>query len=169
LDSCVHWLDVSDGDWLFHKYKTHDGVNGTRKVRQLMMLEVKTFGAMPRPNQLETLWIYHQIMRGHRDVIGLPGRDGFRVWCHGVCILQLDTDTPEIGGIVWHAFDEDGTLRAFSIKDSDELAAILRFDRRPNEPDRRLDVRLHHKTQLLLAKRTMPLGFTIEEIEKRVS
>jgi hypothetical protein len=173
LDSIVYWLDVCDGDYIFHQYKTHDGKHGTRQVKQIMLVEVKTFSQMPKPNQLETLWLWHQITFNRRPgetrLKGLPGRPAVNVWSHGVFVLQLESDTPERGAIRWHHFLPDGRLEEYELADQDHLAHILGFRVRPNEPNRRLSVRTHHFSEEVTVKRTLPLGFVIDETFTRRS
>jgi len=173
LDSQTHWLDVCDGDWIFHAYKTHDGKHGTRSVRQMMLVEVKTFSRMPPPNQLETLWFWHQLTFNRRPgetrLRGLADRPAVNVWCHGVFVLQLEADTPESGVIRWHSFSPDGRLVEYELASQDHLAHVLGFRVRPNEPSRQLSVRAHHFSEEVTVKRTLPLGFTIDETFTRRS
>jgi len=175
LHSQRDWMNVNDADWLFHRYKTHDDANGTRKLQHLMFVEVKTHCSgtirdhLP-DHQREVLFYHHQLLTCHgkgsqlgaRTLRRPFARPAVRVWHYGVFVLAFEGGGPQDGTIAWCRFEENGGMTATQIWDAESLAEILRFERDPRDIRRKLDTRRHHKTQRTVVKEEQPLGFTVE-------
>ena len=146
LDSVKRGIDVTDVDFVFHKYKSQvDGI-GTRKVKLMLDVEVKTWGAKPRPGQAETLFFRHQLLnsRGMLHSI-ISGKT--TVWHFGQFVTMLNGGSrPDMcKSIEWGVFNPSGLL-AFKHISEDELVRVLGFHIRPDNFEK-LTLRRHHKTQ----------------------
>ena len=72
LDPAVADLCIADMDWVIYQYKRHDDKNGDRRIRNLMFVEEKTFGASVGWQQHELLSVIHQLMPRPKKVQSEP-------------------------------------------------------------------------------------------------
>lgn len=160
LDSVRDAFTAHDVDLHCHKYKANvDGV-GTRDVQLLMMLEIKTRGAMPSREQKETLFFQHQCQVSKRKRVNSSTGKLTSVWNFGCSLLSLPAERPDDAPHMrWCRFDPKGKGK-WTIQEIDEqtLVRILAFDIDPDSlmP---LSLRRHHKTSQLWQETTTPLGF----------
>lgn len=148
LESHTYGLSVMDADYIFHRYRTEFG----RKFQCLMMVEVKTQSAEMTPAQRDTAGVISQILRNRRQTptkrlryeIGTTIYKIFsafigawvRVRVYGFHVLTFDGFGPEDSKII--KWDREQVT-------ADQLVSILKFDLDPDEPNRRLDYRSHHR------------------------
>jgi hypothetical protein len=136
-----------------HKFSVRDERDQseiTRIVDQIMLIEVKTFGAIEPFAQNDTHRVVDAILRKatvtnqqRRRVIVIPDTRPGRIrakrhvrW-FGVHLLQLSSDRPDTSDrIIW-----DGR---WSLKLA-TLIEVIRFDRDPDNPRKLLDTRRHHR------------------------
>jgi hypothetical protein len=168
IDSKIHRITANDVDVTLHKYKAHRDGMGGREVQLMMNVEVKTFGAVPNPNQAQTTFFQHQFLDNRRRLL-VDSKTGKKhsVWHFGYYVLVLDKDKPEDGCTVrWCVFLDNGNLSASRIS-TEELEAVLRFDLRPDTLQK-LELRRHHLTRRLAVLERVPLGFeTLTTITQR--
>ena len=170
LDSHQEGLVISDSDWMFQKYRMNivDNV-GTRELQFLMMVEVKTRCGEPSSSQQETLFFYHQMLN-RKTMLRRINRSPVMVWSFGVFVLSLEGEEPEASHRMrWGVFQSDGSLQYFCTNSIETIKEVLRFDRRPSEPQKELELRRHHSTQEITVTECMPLGFAIEKVVMRRS
>lgn len=150
LEANLHWLYAMDVDMVFHKFKTWVDCEGTRDVKLMMDVEVKTFGRQPDDRQLETLYFRHQILASKKWRYSTLIKKSVRFWHFGVYVLILDGGArPDCcNAIQWRRFEDAGKLTSEEIT-LDTLKELLRLDVRPDtlQP---VDLRRHHKTKELM-------------------
>ena len=151
LDSHHYKLDVSDADYIFHKYATLVDRLGSREIRMALMLETKTRGAKIKDHQRETLEFHDQLLRtrtildkrtdegyflkGHRPnartVFSSKHRRRVQIFHFGVFLLTMDAMyPPECKWMTWHGHNfEPGLERKISV---DELRGVLSFQIDPD-------------------------------------
>jgi hypothetical protein len=156
-----------DIDHCIHRYKTTvDGYN-TRKIQNLMFLEVKQFGAGLRDSQRDTLYKLHKTMSTN----GVVRIDGSFVRNWGVSVLALQkTDPEDSDWMTWGRFDGSGKIDWGDTRrpghnrfiDIATLEKLKMFDIHPDNfsanPNRR-----HHATRMFEALVQQPLGFPVWE------
>jgi hypothetical protein len=170
LESGTHGLALTDVDMIFHRFKSHVDSVGTREVQLQMWVEVKTHKGCLTKSQHETLFDHHQCLRSDRAIKRTsPFNDIARyVWHFGVFILKIQGDVPEDKKIDWGVFEIDGSIIWFKGGTVKGLEEILRFERRPDNPSKKLCLRRHHKTSVIRAISNTELGFEIgTDIVKR--
>ena len=146
LDSIRERLSITDSDYWIHRYRAHSDKNGERAVDQIMLVELKTNMRDVPFAQRDTLVLVNQLLRraskrpdGRRSHVLLKGiisGETRRVRCFGVHLLQLGSTRPDnsAGSILWdHRYLTE-----------EMLVEVLRFDRDPDSPMRRMDLRRHH-------------------------
>ena len=168
LDS-VRWaLNVTDSDYLFHKYKTNVDRVGMRDLQLAMLIEVKTHGSLPKETQLEILFYHHQLLSRKKKVQRLH-RSDISLWHFGVYVLLLPGEAPDQHEyFYWGRFKANGTL-GYARGTSQQLCSLLRFDFRPDDFKPLCSgsgLRRHHKTKEFLITEKMPLGFEIDRVIK---
>lgn len=125
LDSQRHGIYIMDTDMWVHKFGSRKGVvpGWNRDVQYLMKVEVKTRGAVVKPEQQDTItlvdnllrtkpWKEHrisgQLVPGHpqnvRNVFSRIAGRNIRAICHGVHILRMSGESP--GASEWLLWDE---------------------------------------------------------------
>lgn len=161
-DDCG-WVQT-DCDTIIHRYKHVVDREGTRDVQGLMHLEIKTRGGRPPDSQCDTLFKLHQFA-GDITVNSQSVRH------FGVSFVSVDGTTPDNSSLIeWGSFHRAKThcdIEWIAI-DRDLLLKILRFDVYPWRPFTPRPFRRHHKTQIIYAKETTPLGFdSYRQITKR--
>lgn len=148
LDSIDWQLSITDADFWVHRYSVPDGARGTRAVDHLMLVEVKTFNAVPAFAQKDTLSLIEGMMRqlsvrrGRRRIVRMrdtrPRRQGKTraVRLMGVHYLTLSGSRPD-----------NSTSIKWDNKPIDiaHLKELLRFERDPDHPQFMLDTRRHHR------------------------
>lgn len=149
LDSKEYQLSITDNDCWVHQFaKRKENSAGIQQViENLMLVEVKTFGAQQPFAQRDTLDVINRILRkssvrpnGRRYAVKIadsrhPGCHRYVRW-FGVHLLQLSSDRPDKSvEIIWNKLwiSEQG------------LIEILRFERDPDHPAKALDTRRHHR------------------------
>lgn len=155
LDSICNRLSVTDSDLWCHRFSERNerrrqaSADIRDALDSVMLVEVKTFSADESYAQRDTLTVVDALLRmacsdknGKR--ISVTIRDGRlrnrtdrRIRCFGVHLLQLSNDRPDNSErILW---DRRHFLR------EEHLVELLRFERDPDSPMRKLDTRRHHK------------------------
>lgn len=149
LESRLYSLDILDIDFSFHHFITRVDKNGTREVKLMLDLEVKTFGKNPNANQIETLYFRHQRLQGMNKLYSTCMKKKVSVWHFGQFILRMDGgDRPDkCSSINWVKFGKQGMLTLQEINEP-FLIEILQFKRRP-DTFKKLDLRRHHKTSII--------------------
>ena len=147
LDSIQQSLDVTDIDFVFHKYRTHTDRIGTREVKLMLEVEVKTWGKELSPNQAETLFFRHQLLNKYRNLRSKKGPRA--VWHLGQYVLILSGgERPDsCDTIGWGLFNHTGNL-TFTLISEKKLVKILRFDIYPDN-FKEITLRRHHLTKEL--------------------
>ncbi|MEE9610394.1 MAG: hypothetical protein V3W19_04040 [Desulfatiglandales bacterium] len=161
LDSFKCNLYATDIDFQFCKYKTHiDGV-GTRSVKLLLEVEVKTFGAKPNPEQLEVLFFRHDSLNSKQKRLSTRLKKPVSVWNFGCSILVMESDRPDTSSyILYGRFMQDGSVD-YMVINHNTLTHILAFDIRPDTLTS-FSLRRHHKERFLIETVTTPLGIKID-------
>jgi len=146
LDSIERGIDLTDIDFVFHKYKSQVNGIGTRKVKLMLDIEVKSFGAKPEPAQAETLFFRHQLLNRKKMLYSSMSGKIITVWHFGQFITVLnDGKRPDkCKSIEWGIFDPRGKIN-FKVISERKLIKILGFYIRPDNFER-LSLRRHHKT-----------------------
>ena len=148
LDSTLCSLDVTDIDFAFHKYRSNVDGLGTREIKLILDLEVKTFGKIPPKPQLETLYFRHQLLATKSQLMSNVRNQKLTVWHFGQYILIIhDGLRPDdCSKLEWCQFDSFGRLNNTTIQDH-KLIKLLGFVIRPDNfaP---LSLRRHHKTKV---------------------
>ena len=157
-----------DIDHCIHRYKTTVDGYGTREIQNLMVLEVKQFGAGLQDSQRDTLFKLHRTMLT-RGVIEING-NLVRNW--GVSILSLQkTDPEDSDWMTWGRFDKAGRIDWGDTRqkghgrfiDVATLEKLKMFDIHPDNfepnPNRR-----HHAIRMFEVLQLQPLGFSSYEI-----
>ena len=148
LDSIQAGLDVTDVDFIFHKYKSNVDGEGTRDVKLMFDVEVKTYGGKANPSQSETLFFRHQLLNKRGKKLYSPRvRDKVTVWHFGQFILVIKGgNRPDLcKEIKWGIFGPRGEIK-FNVITEPKLVDILGFNIRPDNFDK-LTLRRHHKTR----------------------
>jgi len=172
LDSIKKGLTVNDIDWCFHKYKMNIDGFGSRQVRCTQLVEVKTRGAPPTRDQIETFFFLHQKTYDKRKSLVVAGTNKkCSVWDFGCNFLRMNGTRPDDGlPMYWGVFNKDGTIRWYAIQSENGLKGILRFDFRPDDPTKELSIRRHHKTNKAIVKERLSIfnycGITGEETDR---
>lgn len=146
LDSIRRGIDVTDIDFVFHKYKSQVDGQGTRDVKLMMDVEVKTWGKKLSDGQAETLFFRHQLLNS-KGTLQSSIRGKTTVWHFGQFVVILHGgDRPDVcSSIEWGIFDTAGKIILSEISES-KLVEILGFYIRPDNFEK-LTLRRHHKTQ----------------------
>ena len=149
LDSNLYSLDVTDIDFAFHKFKSNIDGLGTRDVKLMFDLEIKTFSKIPPRPQLETLYFRHQLLAKSSKLISNIKNQKLTVWHFGQYILIIHNgDRPnECEKLEWCQFDKGGKLKNAIISEQ-KLIEILGFVIRPDN-FALLTLRRHHKTNAI--------------------
>jgi hypothetical protein len=156
-------LYAADVDMMFCKYRTVKDKRGDRRLKLLLNLEIKTYGAMPDPYQQEVLYLQHQASCT-KSIMNTPLlKCKIKAWHFGWFVLRIDGgDSPsDCTSMAWHTFGTDGNLVEHMITE-DQLASILRFDIAPDNFEI-IDIRTrrHHcKEVLTYIDRTGIFAFT---------
>lgn len=150
-------LAVTDRDWMFQRYRTTVDSVGTREIQSIMMVEVKTRGAVPRKSQLETLSLFHE---GALRASTSPWLRGERVIrYHGVSVISFTGTSPLNSELIWWGrFKADDLIDIYWQKITEaQMISLLMFDLHSDnltpQPYRR-----HHKTGVIEQLATFPLG-----------
>lgn len=170
LDSVRDAITVHDTDWKIHKYRTNVEGLGTREVHLMFHLETKRFGALPDPNQRQTLFFEHQRLRYFGPLNDARELGSKTVWHFGSYVLVVDDDGVPMNDqdlVTWFRFTDDGSMISTRISVA-SLASIVRFDIRPDDL-KPIDLRRHHKKRLLAVIERTPLGFLVPTILKHSS
>jgi hypothetical protein len=151
---------ITDIDMVIHKFKTVVNKIGTRNVRLMMYVEVKTNGALVESTQEETLSIFSQNVTtaprwkfqkangqfecGHfqnaRRVKVTYGGTEAQLFDYGVHYLFLSGSTPK----------DSRTIQWDKLTITEEqLVKILRFDVRPDDPEKPMEIRRRKKPRTL--------------------
>ena len=152
LDSIRAGFVRFDGDQILHRYMRPELPNGMRReVQAIMVIEVKTFGAVLSPQQQDTLSLFSQVLRNRRDNMhqqkrGLHALDHtplaraisrmhnreVRLRMFGAHLLRMEADSPETSKwIEWdHKRIDVPTLEALILFDLDP-DTLTRMDWRP--------------------------------------
>ena len=159
LDSYTISLYSCDIDQIFCKYKTSLDGQGTRDIKCMMEIEIKTFGAKPDNQQAEVLYFKHQLMNRKGWFYSNLLNKKITLWHFGQYVLQiLDGARPDdCSGLNWGKFEKNGELRFYPIKER-HLIRLLKFNVNPNtfEP---ISFRRHHKVQKIEYLETRGLLF----------
>jgi len=147
LDSNRAKLDVSDIDFVFHKYMSNVDREGTREVKLMLDLEVKTWGKYPSRGQIETLFFRHQLLSQKCKLISNAINKKVTVWHFGQFLLIIHKgDRPDNSEYMqWGVFDVQGKMVWHRI-DEKVLTNILGFVKRPDNFNK-LTLRRHHITR----------------------
>lgn len=166
LDSARGYV-INDADYIIHRYKEdHD-----RRLQCLMMVEVKTHGAMPSSSQSDTLCALDQALRNRKTTPTIKRRyqsnDSLKViysqmengWvrfrCFGMYLLKFSGNGPEDSDLIeWgrpvnmHLAEIEWKMTAINIR---QMIDLLKFDLDPDTLNS-FDLRIHHerKPRLLL-------------------
>lgn len=146
LDSNQIGLDVSDIDFVFHKFRTHiDGI-GERRIKLMMDAEIKTWGKNLSKAQNETLFFRHQLLNSRHQLFSSILNKKVVVWHFGQFVLKIiGGDRPDrCSGLHWGIFDQHGLLTYKDIMEN-QLIEILGFQIYPNNFEK-ITMRRHHKT-----------------------
>jgi hypothetical protein len=148
LDSWDQSLYLCDIDFSFHKWKTKVDKIGTRDVKLMLDLEIKTYGAVPNQGQLELLFFKDQICDKARryKLFSNRLRQKVTVWHLGFYVLILNGgDRPDnCKSIDWCFFDNTGVL-IFNRINEQTLSNILNFSISPKK-FKKLTLRRKHGT-----------------------
>lgn len=159
-------LSVYDNDLTLHRYCTKVDTRGTRLVQMMMQLEVKTRWSSergtgwPTDAQLDSLCKLNAFA-------GRKIRRGQTVRNFGVFILLLSGTSPDNSQQMrWGVLPVDDFLEEradyksipWRPMDRAVLIQLLAFQIHPRTL-RPLDLRRHHKTQVLMVRERLPLGF----------
>lgn len=148
LDSRSEGIVRFDLDVLLHKYKNVQDNKGDRTIQCMMFVEVKTHLAEPSDSQRDTLSLLNSVMRNRvrnihsnprkqmggqpRKVYSQQRKAEVALFLFGGHLLRLSGTTPmnsEI--IIW-----DNTQI-----DVQQLIELLKFERDPDRPLKKLDIR----------------------------
>lgn len=147
---------ATDNDLTIHRYLVDvDGI-GSREVRPLMQVEIKTRNGEPTYSQEETYRLLNEF-RGSR----LIGNVYVRYF--GISVLSMSGTTPDNSEFMrWGRFSKKGQIiyREISRK---QLINLFRFDIHPDNLRRR-PFRRHHKTSEIITRIQTELGFEIDAI-----
>lgn len=165
LDSRDYCISVTDNDCWVHQFapRKERGPTVKQVIENLLLIEIKAFGAVSPFAQKDTLDVVDRLLRtntGTRDGRRLarriddsrPGRPGCyrRVRWYGAHILQMSADRPDTSDrLLWDGKEID----------VQSLIELLGFRRDPDKPSRFVDTRRHH---LRPARETHPLLFERE-------
>jgi len=144
LDPSVADLCIADMDWVIYQYKRHDDKNGDRRIRNLMFVEEKTFGASVGWQQHELLSVIHQLMPRPKNGGRAPGK---RITIQGYGTVYV-----RYFGFHVLQFSHAGPLDSETIKwdgitiSVEQLEQLMRFDIHPTTLNPR-DDRRHHANQ----------------------
>lgn len=168
LDSRLYSLDVSDIDFTFHRFAANVDKSGTRDIKLMLDLEVKTFGKHPGSNQKETLFFRHQLLSKKGKLFSNLRNCKVTVWHFGQYVLRIiDGDRPdECKELLWGKFATQGVLHYSSI-DEETLIKALRFELRPDSL-KPLELRRHHITRTIQTVERKGLLFPmyVEEVHR---
>lgn len=142
LDSIRERLCVNDVDYWIHQYRAHHDQVGARCVDSIMCLEVKSFSRELSPSQRDTMVLIDQILRGcdflqvrsYRRCRGPAGEKRI-VRCFGIIPFRMSGSRPDNS--------EEMFWRGIRI-DIKTLVELLRFERDPHLPSKKLEYRRHH-------------------------
>lgn len=142
LDSIKERLSIQDQDYWIHQYRAHHDCVGARAVDSIMLLELKTFGRHEPFAQRDTMVIVDQLLRfnngklfrSYRRVRG-PYNEIRVVRCFGRICFSMSRDRPD---------NSDDMLWNGVRIDEAQLVELLRFERDPHFPAKRLEYRRHH-------------------------
>lgn len=135
----------SDVDHIVVRYKTNEY---GRELQLMMAVEVKEYGREPDPCQRDILSFFRQIIeRKGKNMYGAA-----TVMCHKLRSRMLKKTV----SVRWHGFhllqfektnpdDSDWIKWDGKIIDKQTLIELLLFERMPEDPSRKLDLRDHHK------------------------
>ena len=119
LDSVEECINITDLDYLIHRYLLFDKEGRTLLRTHIMVLELKTGGADRDFAQEDTQNIIDQMLRYAHNKPVRTARDRKRVWYHGLHVLRLSGTRPGDGGaMMW-----DGKPVS-----EGQLISLLRFD-----------------------------------------
>jgi hypothetical protein len=149
LDSNQFQLSAQDNDFWMHRFSIRNEKHRRKAlIEHLQLIELKCFGADMSFAQRDTLNVVDLLLRkatDRRRGIEIADRRPRYAGCKrlvkwlGVHLVQLSGDQPDNSSrIRW-----DGK----SI-DRKTLIELLRFDRDPDHPDKFLDTRRHHVTEI---------------------
>lgn len=137
-----------DLDILLHRYKGLSDLKGDRTIQAMMFVEVKTYMAVPSDAQVDTLSVLNQLLRNRKpNIHSAPRRQSaaapvkvfskkirrdVRVALFGGHLLQLDGLCPA---------SSSAMLWDYTPITQDQLIELFRFERNPDNPSRKLDIR----------------------------
>ena len=159
LDSVLQAVYATDIDMTLYKYKPSVDRVGTRDVKLMMDVEVKTFGAAMGDQQRETLFFRHQLLKNigtraqradcTKQLLSTFLNRRVAVWHFGQYVLRLlDGARPDsCSAIEWNIFSASGRLLPRVISE-ETLIQVLSFILRPDDM-KPLALRRHHKTHEL--------------------
>ncbi len=147
---------VNDIDFLVHQYLTTVDKQGTREIQMMLHIETKCFGGKPDFAQLDTLYKEHVMKKGMKTI------DGKQVRHHGVAVLSMSSNRPEISDVLnWGRFTPRIKYVQITL---DMLLDILTFKKDPDTLQA-ASYRRHHKTSAIYTIETAPLGFDFTAIK----
>lgn len=128
LDATRCGLAVSDIDCTFYKFRPRVSGSDDRGIKLMFDLEIKTWGAIPPPEQLEILFMRDQATLGKRVLFSNYMRKSVEVWYFGQFVLRIfGGDRPDdCQSMNWGVFDDVGKLQETEITEL-ELTHLLGF------------------------------------------
>jgi hypothetical protein len=164
LDAAHAGLHATDVDMSMMKYRTTIDAVGTRQVKLMADVEVKTWGRWPDEDQHEHLYFRHQQLQSRCRRRSTKLRKWVGVWHFGVSMLSITGgERPDdCEGIQWGRFEPvTGAVLKRSITE-DQLVSLLRFDL-DHDTVAPFEIRRHHKTQEWVITRRTELGLRVDE------
>jgi len=147
LHSSRYSLYACDIDMMFFRFKPVVDKVGSRDLKLTMDVEIKTFGAYPKDEQMELLFFKHQL-RAKKKMYSTFLKRNVGVWHFGQFVLRIfGGDRPDkCDSMNWCCFTNKGILDECEIQE-ETLTKILKFDIAPDDKeDINLSTRRHHKT-----------------------
>lgn len=161
---------ATDVDTIVHHYRVHEDYLGIREVQMLLHLEIKSFGAVPRASQRNTLFFQHQALYDciRNKVRNQSVRDSFTglpvaLWHFGVSFVSHETDSiANCENVNYGRFDAKGDI-AWQTISREEFLQILEFRRRADSL-KPMKIGRHHVEKKTVVREREPLGFVSERV-----
>jgi hypothetical protein len=165
LESYIQKLYSCDIDQVFLKYETNVDNLGTRDVKLMLEVEIKSYGKKPDNEQLETLFFRHQLLNTKNKYYSNLLRRKISLWHFGqyVLIIHGGNRPDNCLKLQWGIFNKNGDIKYYNISER-HLITILSFRYRPDKYEPTLlSLRRHHKTTQLMYTETRDLLFPVEK------